>query len=146
MKKLLPYFCSIVLGIVFSFLLFREPNFNIKDVFAENLTATAFQLGVFNNEKSAVELKGKFDGAFIMQDEDVYRVYYSILTNPKVIVKMEKYLTDNKINYYLKTITIKDTGLIKAINEYENTMVEGSESVLISVNKLITSSYKGSEV
>ena len=143
MKKLLPYLCSLALGLVFGFLLFQDADFNIKEVFADTLTATAFQLGVFNNEQSATELKNKYDGSLIMQDEDVYRVYYSILTNPKVIAKMEKYLQDASINYYLKEITVKDAELIKAINEYENTMTEGSESVLLSVNKLITSSYKG---
>lgn len=144
MKRVLPYLCSLVLGVFFGFLLFQDTNLNIKDVFAETLSATGFQLGVFNNEQSAVDLRNKYDGAIIMQDEDVFRVYYSILTNPRVVVKMEKYLDDQSINYYLKTITVKDAELIKAINEYEKTMVEGSENVLVSVNKLITSSYKGS--
>ena len=143
MKKLIPYVCSLALGLIFGFLLFQDAKFNIKEVFADNLRVTAFQLGVFNNEKSALDLKKKYDGAIVMQDEDVYRVYYSILTNDKVIAKMEEYLTNKKISYYLKSFVVKDASLIKAINEYEGTMAEGSETVLVSVNKLITSSYGG---
>jgi len=143
MKKLFPYLCALGLGIAFSFLLFKGEDFSLKEVFSENITATAFQLGVFNNEISALQLKNKYEGAIMMKEDDVYRVYYSILTNPAVITKMEKYLSEQKINYYLKTITVKDSNLIKALNEYEKTMIEGSDSVLTSVNKLITSSYGG---
>ena len=144
MKKLMPYLFALALGVFFSYLLFKGEDFNLKEVFSENVTATAFQLGVFNNEISALQLKNKYDGAIVMQDEDVYRVYYSILTQPRVIAKMGKYLDEQKINYYLKIITVKDSALIKALNEYEDTMAEGSDNVLVSVNKLITSSYGGS--
>ena len=143
MKKFLPYLLSLVTGLIFGFLLFQDGDFEIREVFADNMKVTAFQLGVFNNKDSALELMGKHDGSLVMQDEDVYRVYFSLLTNETVIAKMEKYLTNKKINYYLKDITLRDSDLIKAINEYESTMIEGSDSVLISVNKLITSSYQG---
>ena len=147
MKKLLPYICALATGFVFGFLLFQDKNeFDIRTVFADSLKATAFQLGVFTTRDAAESLKSKHEGAIVMKDQDVYRVYYSILTNEKVIAKMEKYLSANKVNYYLRDITVKDSNLIKAINEYEKTMAEGSDTVLVSVNKLITSSYKGSEV
>ena len=144
MKKFIPYLCSIVVGTIFGFILFQDNSFNIQNVFAENLKVTAFQLGVFNNKAAAITLSNKHDGSIVKQDGDVYRVYYSFLTNNEVITKMEKYLTEKKIHYYLIEITIRDPSLIKAINEFEPSMIEGSESVLVSINKLITSSYQGS--
>ena len=143
MKKVLPYLFSIVLGTVFGFILFQDTNFNIKEVFSSNINATAFQLGVFNNEEGAKEMKNRYENSIIMKDDDVYRVYYSILTSPDVITKMEKYLSKLGINYYLKQITVTDSELIKAISEYESTMAAGSDNVLTSINNLIMSSYGG---
>lgn len=143
MKKILPYLISLFVGGIFGFMLFKDANFDIKEVFANTIEATAFQLGVFNNEESAQLLKDKYQSSIIIKDDDVYRVYYSILTNDKVITKMERYLINNNINYYLKKITITDDNLIKAISEYEKAMIEGSIDVLISINGLIMSSYKG---
>lgn len=143
MKKILPYLVSLLLGGVFGFMLFKDANFDIKEVFANTIEATAFQLGVFNNEESAVLLKDKYQDSIIIKDDDVYRVYYSVLTNEKVISKMESYLTNKNINYYLKNITVIDENLIKAISEYEKAMIEGSNDVLVSINGLIMSCYKG---
>ncbi len=146
MKKIMPYLLSLMIGSLFGFLIFRDTNFNIKDVFASTINATAFQLGVFNNVKSAEELKNKYDSAVIVKDEDVYRVYYSILSDDKVISKMETYLTEQNVNYYIKNITITDSNLIEALSEYENTMLKGSDTVLTSINSLIMSNYKGEQL
>ena len=143
MKRFLPYIIALATGIVFGFLLFQEANFNLREVFSDSMTVTAFQLGVFNNEQSAIELKNRHEGAIVMREEDVYRVYFSLLTNDRVITRMESHLQAQGINYFLRQITIRDSDLIRAINNYERTMIEGSEAVLVSVNKLITSSFSG---
>jgi len=145
MKKTLPYICSLITGLVFGFFLFQDPDFDIREVFAETITVSAFQLGVFNNQDSALDLKSRHEGAIVMKEEDVYRVYFSLLTNDRVIARMSEYLNNQSINYFIRQITIRDSNLIRAINDYERTMVEGSDTVLISVNKLITSSYGGGE-
>ena len=124
-------------------MLFKDADFDIKEVFANTIEATAFQLGVFNNEESAISLKDKYQDSIIIKDDDVYRVYYSILTNDKVITKMERYLINKNISYFLKTITVTNDDLIKAINEYEKAMIDGSNDVLVSINGLIMSSFKG---
>lgn len=143
MKKIIPYLLSLILGVSFGYLLFQDADFDLKEVFANTINAKAFQIGVFNNEDGAKKLKEKYEDSIIVTDEDVYRVYYSILTNDKVISKMEKYLTTQHINYYMRNITINDEALIKALIEYEEAMLNGSEKVLISLNNLIMSSYQG---
>ncbi len=141
MKRIIPYLLSLILGVSFGYLLFQDADFDLKEVFANTINAKAFQIGVFNNEDGAKKLKEKYEDSIIVTDEDVYRVYYSILTNDKVISKMEKYLTTQNINYYMRNITINDEALIKALIEYEEAMLNGSEKVLISLNNLIMSSY-----
>ena len=143
MKRFLPYILALVTGVVFGFFLFQDSDFNIREVFSDSLTVTAFQLGVFTSEQSAMELKARHAGSIVMREEDVYRVYFSLLTNDRVIARMERYLQSQNINFFLRQITIRDSDLIRAISNYERTMIEGSEAVLVSVNKLITSSFTG---
>ncbi len=143
MKKSIPYILSLFIGTFFGYILFQDSDLNVKQVFANVLTVKAFQIGVFNSKEGALELKNKYEGSIVLEDEDVYRVYYSMLTNDQVIERMEKYLTNENISYYIKIITINDNSLIKAIEEYEEKMISGSDNVLISINKLIMETYEG---
>lgn len=142
MKKLLPYIFSLLVGSVFGYLLFN--NQNIKPVFSETIKATGFQLGVFNSMDLAKEYAHKYPSSIIINEGDIYRVYISILTNERVIYKMEDYLNNQKIAFYKKDITINDKGLIKALRNYEDSMLEGGNDTFISINKLIMDSYGGS--
>lgn len=141
MKKLLPYIFSLVVGSVFGFLLFN--NQNIKPVFSESIKATGFQLGVFNSIDLAKEYVNKYPSSIIISEGDIYRVYISVLTNDKVINKMEDYLNNQKIAFYKKDITINDKGLIKALRSYEDSMLEGGTDTFVGINKLIMNSYGG---
>ena len=143
MKKFLPYLFSLIIGSVFGYLLFSHNEISIP-VMKEEMNVTAFQLGVFNSIDLAKEYVKKYDTAIIMQDGDVYRVYFSILSKEKTISKMRNYLDNQNISYYEKNITISDKGLIKALENYEDTMLEGTFVTLESINKLIMESYGGS--
>ena len=48
-----------------------------------------------------------------------------------------------KIAFYKKDIVVSDSSLIKALNNYEKNMLDGSESTFTSLNKLIMESYGG---
>lgn len=142
MKKFLPYIFSLLVGSVFGYLIFNSKIVNTK-LLNDGINATAFQLGVFTSKDSAEEYLKKYPESIIMQDNDVFRVYYSILTNQKVINKMEKYLLKNKIFFYKKDITLVDKGLIKALKEYETSMIDVQDNTFFNLNKIIMESYGG---
>lgn len=142
MKKVIPYIISLALGTVFGFLVFEKTDFNIQEVFGDYEEVTGFQLGVFNDIKVAREFKDKYAPAVILQDDDVYRVYYSILKDEMVINKMEDYLSNKEISFYKKTITIHDADLISAIHTYEDGILKGNDKVIENINNLIMSSCK----
>ena len=141
MKKFLPYIFSLIVGSVFGFLIFNSHD--PISVFSEKINVTGFQLGVFNSIDLAKEYVKKYPSSIIIEDGDVYRVYISILTKDKTINKMEEYLNNQKIAFYKKDITVNDSGLIKALREYEDAMLEGNTDTFISINKLIMDSYGG---
>ncbi len=138
MKKIIPYILSLCLGVLLSFVL----N-NNKNILSSSIKAKGFQLGVFNSFDLANEYMNKYPSSIIIKDEDVYRVYISILTNPKCISRMEKYLLDKKIAFYKKDIIVSDKSLIKALNNYEKTMLDGNNDTFYSINKMIMDSYGG---
>lgn len=144
MKKIMPYIISLVLGTIFGYLVFDKTDFDIKEVFGDYEEVTGFQLGVFNDLKVAEEFKNKYTPSVIIKDDDVYRVYYSILKSDEPITKMEDYLSNKEISFYKKIITINDADLISAIHTYENGITKGNDKVIENINNLIMSSYKES--
>lgn len=142
MKKVIPYVISLILGTIFGYLVFEKTDFNIKEVFGEYEEVTGFQLGVFNDIEVAKEFKNKYTPSVILKDDDVYRVYYSILKSDDVVSKMEDYLSNREISFYKKKLVIHDGELIRAINTYEGGILKGSDKVIESVNSLIMASCK----
>lgn len=142
MKKIMPYVISLILGTVFGYLVFDRTDFDIKEVFGEYEEVTGFQIGVFNDLSVAREFKDRYSSSVVLEDDDVYRVYYSILKSDDVVSKMEDYLSDREISFYKKKLVIHDGELIRAINTYEGGILKGSDKVIESLNSLIMASCK----
>lgn len=104
-----------------------------------------FQLGVYNSRELASEYQKKYPSSILIKDDDVYRLFYSVLSNDRVISKMEDYLNDNRISYYKKNIVISDSGLINALNKYEVSMIDASGDTFGMINEMIMESY-GDEI
>lgn len=133
MKKIIPYFIALVLGYLIANLIFDY----------QNIKMTGFQLGVFNDITLAKEYNKKYPSSIIIKDDDVYRLYYSVLSNSDTISKMEDYLNKNQIAFYKKELIVKDNGLIKALNKYEKSMIDVSDDAFKAINEVIMESYGG---
>ena len=92
----------------------------------------------------AATYSSKYNNSIIVNDNELYRVYYAILKQDKNINTMSKYLDSLGIEYYLKDIEISDKNLISEINNYESIMNNESEVVFLSINKMIIERYKDS--
>ena len=139
MKKIIPYILAILFGAGIGVLVFdRNLPTSIKH---KEINATGFQVGVFTTIDAAKTYRNKYPNAIIVADDDVYRVFYSILTDNTVIEKMRNYLNTQKISYFEKDITVSDKGLITALNDYESVMKEASTKTFKSINDLILESY-----
>ena len=112
---------------------------NIFSVFKTSYKA--FQVGVYTNLETANVYKYKYDNAIVIKDNELYRVYVSILKNKNNIESMSNYLNKQGIDYYLKDLNISDKNLKKVINEYESIMDNNNEIVFLEVNKMIMEKY-----
>lgn len=133
MKKIFPYLIAIVLGYLVSRIIFDYKSYNL----------IGFQLGVYNSRELATQYQKKYPSSILIKDEEVYRLFYSVLSNEKVISKMEDYLNDNKISYYKKNVVVSDSGLINALNKYEISMLDVDGDAFKLINETIMESYGG---
>jgi len=140
MKKIINTLILFVGGIVFGYYICFTNSF--KNIFSTSYKA--FQVGVYTNLEAANTFSSKYKDAIIIKDNELYRIYLSILKENNNIENMKKYLNDNGIEYYLKDIEILDQELKKEISDYENIMKNQNEIVFLEINKMIIKKYKES--
>lgn len=140
LKKMMPYLMAIVLGIIFGYYMF-DGKIYLSNILNKS-DYTGFQVGVYTDYDKALAIKEKFSGSILIKDEELYRVYYAILHNDKNIELMERYLQENKINYYLKDLEINDMGLISEMSNLESLMKDANDPLFLELNKKILLSYE----
>jgi hypothetical protein len=97
LKKSVPYVLAIILGIIFGYYMF-DGEIHLSNILNKS-NYVGFQIGVYNDLETAEKIKKRFDGSVLIQDEELFRVYYAILHNDKNIKLMERHLQEENINY-----------------------------------------------
>ena len=141
LKKCFPYVLAIVLGIIFGYYIF-DGEIHLSNILNKS-NYVGFQIGVYTDKESALKIQNRYNGSILIEDQELYRVFYAILHDNKNIELMEKHLQKNKINYYLKDMEINDMSLISELNSIESLMGEASNSLFLELNKKILNSYEG---
>lgn len=139
MKKLIKLLVIFILGIFSGYYICQN---NLLKVFDNSYKA--FQVGVYTSIDAANTYKSKYKDAIVIKDNELYRVYVSILRNDNNIEAMSKYLNKNNIDFYIKDINIENKELDKELNSYENVMDTNNEVVFLSINKMIIEKYEES--
>ena len=140
MKKIIKIIIVFIIGIIFGY--YINESYKINEIFTHKYKA--FQIGVYTNYTTANNYSKKYKDSIIIQDNELYRVYASILKDQQNIDDMSKYLNNNNIEYFIKEIEINDQELIKTIKEYENIMNNDNEMIFLEMNKMIMKKYKES--
>ena len=140
MKKLIKPTIVFLLGIFLGYYICSSNK--IKNIF--NTNYKAFQVGVYTSLDAANTYRTKYKDSIVIKDNELYRVYVSILKDSNNIESMKKYLDSNNISYYLKDIEINNKDIKKEIKEYESIMDNNNEIVFLEVNKMIMEKYEES--
>lgn len=138
MKKLKPVFLAVIVGCTCAFVLFKTVE--KRTVVDTKHNAVAIQIGVFKDAENANKMTDNY-GGLVFKDDDLYRVYYSILNNDENIEFMTDYLSSKGINYYLKSIKVEDT-LIDKSYKYETMMCKTNDESKLSINEELLNMYK----
>ena len=134
MKKLIKSLIVFILGICGGYYLCKNNEIKLFDT-----TYKAFQVGVYTSLEAANTYRTKYSDSIVVKDNELYRVYVSILKDKDNINNMSNYLNKNDIDFYIKDITINNNALKNKIKEYESVMNYDNEIVFLELNKLIIS-------
>ena len=138
MKKNLPVILAVVVGIGCAFILFKDVKKDDIEEFQSN--AKAIQIGAFIEEDKAQKMVLRLGGD-IVEDGDIYRIYYGVLSNDENINFMTTYLKENGIYYYIKDLMLTDEKL-ESIQEYEKLMLKSKNEEKLEINKKLLERYK----
>ena len=113
-KRLMVILFALVLGGGVAYFMFSREY--VSDVV--KVKVKAFQVGVFTNYDNALKVADRNNG-IVVSDDDLYRVYVSILSSEEAVDKMKKYYDSIGLHYYLRDIEVNSEFLIDVRNTEE---------------------------
>ena len=136
------YICCLVVFSIFIVALFMEVTSDkeIIPVMVDSNSAKLFQTGTYTTKDEA-EKEASLKKGIVIEENDVYNVYISILKNTSNIERMIKYLDENNIYYNLIDIQL-NSGFVEILNKYEELMNNTTSTVaFLQLNKKVLESY-----
>ena len=138
-KTIIVIFCAMVFGGLMAFYLFKG-NGKEERLVDGQIKVQAFQIGVYTNLDNANRSAIKNNG-IVIKDNDVYRVYVTLLKNDESIAKMEEYFNSINLRYYLKEVYVKNE-FYDEIVEDENLIINSDQNTYNTINKDIINKFE----
>lgn len=135
MKKHLPIYLAIIIGIIFGNLIFK--NYKVEEVMTSDGNIYMLQYGAYTTEFSLNEgiKKLKDIDYYTVFLNNVYYVYLGITTNYDIALQIQKYYDQNNIYLYIKENYLGSNELIKEIKEIDNLILQDDNSNLVNYLK-----------
>ena len=139
-KTIIVLLGATLFGGLMAFYLFKD-NGKEEQLVDGQTKVQAFQIGVYtsldNANKSALKNNG-----IVIKDNDVYRVYITLLKNNESISKMEDYFNSINLKYYLKDVYVKNE-FYNEIVEDENLIINSEQNTYNTINRDIINKFEG---
>ena len=136
-KVLIVVLLALVIGGGLAHYIFNRRYVVDDDVYVK---VSAFQVGVFTNYDNALKVADRNNGIVVAED-DIYRVYVSILSDKGAVDKMKKYYDGIGLNYYLKSISVSKK-FVDSIKDNEELLVRSSSDTFSVINKSILNRFE----
>ena len=88
---------------------------------SDKVKVKAFQVGVFTNYDNALKIADRNNG-IVVNEDDLYRVYVSILSSKEAVDIMRRYYDSIGLHYYLKEIEV-DVSFLDSIKNTEELLI-----------------------
>lgn len=131
-KRLLIILVALFIGGGIAYYMFSREYIVEED----KVKVKAFQVGVFTNYENALKVADRNNGIVVSED-DLYRVYVSILSSKEAVDKMKKYYDSIGLHYYLREIEVNNEFLSNIKNTEQLLIVSSSDTYnIINLNVL----------
>ena len=135
-KKLIIIMLALVIGGSIAYFMFSREY--VDD--SGKVRVKAFQVGVFTNYDNALKVADRNNG-IVVNDNDVYRVYVSILSNQEAVEKMKEYYDEIGLHYYLRDIEVDDE-FLNSIKNTEDLLIVSDTDTYNIINLNVLSKYE----
>ncbi len=135
-KKIIVVLLSLVLGSGIAYFIFTRRYVDSD----EAVKVKAFQIGVFTNYDNALRVADRNNG-IVVSDNDVFRVYVSILSSEEAVLKMMKYYDSIGLNYYLKEISVTPE-FLNSIKNTEDLLIMSNSDTYNIINLNVLNKYE----
>ena len=126
---------AIIIGGVFAYFFYKDISEEVIALTNKNYEVNLFQVGVFKSQDNALNYQNNFESSIIYEDGDYYRVLVGIAYHEENKVKLESFLTNKGVDYYIKKVKMNEE-FIKSLENYETVMLKtDKEEVINNINK-----------
>ena len=126
---------AVIIGGVFAYFFYKDISEEVIALTNKNYEVNLFQVGVFKNRDNALNYQDNFASSIIYEDGDYYRVLVGIAYHGENKVKLEAFLTNRGVDYYIKKVKMNEE-FIKSLENYETVMLKtDKEEVINNINK-----------
>ena len=126
---------AIIIGGVFAYFFYKDISKEVIALTNKNYEVNLFQVGVFKSQDNALNYQDNFASSIIYEDGDYYRVLVGIAYHEENKVKLEAFLTNKGVDYYIKKVKMNEE-FIRSLENYETVMLKtDKEEVINNINK-----------
>ena len=126
---------AVIIGGVFAYFFYKDISKEVIALTNKNYEVNLFQVGVFKNQDNALNYQDNFESSIIYENGDYYRVLVGIAYHEENKVKLESFLTNKGVDYYIKKVKMNEE-FIKSLENYETVILKtDKEEVINNINK-----------
>ena len=140
-KTIIILLASALIGGLMASYIFKNKSSTKEQNLNGQTMISAFQIGAYTSKENAKKSAVKNNGV-VIEDNNVYRVYVTLLKNKESIQKMEEYFKSINLSYYIKDIYVKNE-FYNEIVEDEHLINSSEQNTYNTINKDIINKYEG---
>lgn len=141
MKKV--FIISIVLGIIFSLILYLNYKKNTNDT--KDINVLYFiQVSAFKNIKNISDKTKELESYIVIKEQDdLYHIYVGLTKNTKNLEKIKEFYKRNDDNIYVREKSVSCKNFIKELDNYEILLSSAeSKRTVEKIEKEVLKKYK----
>jgi hypothetical protein len=144
MKKLiLSIFLAILIGLIFSKIVFNQYNKELVEVFADEEIIYVFQQGVYSNLENVAKYTKNSNFYIVEEDDPYFRVYVAITKNKQYINKIKEVFIELGNDIYVRELKVNNLAFLELLAQYDK-LTANSETAeqILQIQKQVLSKYE----
>ena len=130
---------SIILGVTFGRVFFKDYNDNSLTAFKEGEKLYFVQTGVYDSIDTIKEVYEDYDKYLIQEEDNNYHVYVGISTSKNIANRIKDYYKTLGNNIYIKKNNINNYDFLSILKEYEKIInITSNDEDLIDIERINT--------